>query len=193
VNLKGRSIEPDRGYHDRDEGGPVGGQDAAAPVYLEDGEPEYLRLSRARMLASAVGFPALYLWGGLSPAHFGWVNAVSFFLLVMGAMGLYRIAASDGLELHRGYLVLRRGWFSKATAACDVEDVRIERRPGWWNRKLVIVLTNGRRYRVYEPGRGAGLLRNDFDRDLQRVRDWWLANRELDVVVVRVDRVKQAA
>jgi hypothetical protein len=36
-------------------------------------------------------------------------------------------------------------------------------------------------------------VRNDFDRDLQRVRDWWLANRELDVVVVRVDRVKQAA
>jgi hypothetical protein len=170
----------------------VGGGEAA-PVYLDDDEPEILRLSRARLLANAVGFPLLYAWGGLSPAHYWWVNAMGISLLALGVTGLYRIAGREGLELHRGYLVLRRGWFSRAAAACDIQDVRVERRSRWSSRRLTIVMANGTRHRAYEAGRGQGLLRTHFDADLQRVRDWWSANRELDVVVVQVNRSPAAA
>ncbi|MDX6229815.1 MAG: hypothetical protein QOI76_3205, partial [Frankiales bacterium] len=38
----------------------------------------------------------------------------------------HRSGGRDGLELHRAFLVVRRGWTGRAAAACDIEDIRLE-------------------------------------------------------------------
>jgi hypothetical protein len=164
-----------------------------APVLLDDDELEVLRLSKARRVGSDLGLIGAWLVLLSAPPHFLWVD-VSALLIFIGVVILkHRSGGRDGLELHSAFLVVRRGWTGWAAAACDIEDIRLERRWPWSSRNLTIAMKNGKRHIAHSAGRSEGLFKETFDRDLQRVRDWWLANRDLDVVVIQVDRTRGAA
>jgi hypothetical protein len=169
----------------------VGGGEAA-PVYLDDDEPEVLPFSRPRRVSSALSSLVVVL--ALLPLgpFVWWVELPLVVLAIVLAIPDYRSQRRDGLELHRAFLVVRRRWSSRAAAACDIEDIRLERRRPWSSRNVTIVMKDGKRHLAPSAGRGKGLLRPDFERDLQRIREWWLANRELDVVVVNVNRTGAA-
>jgi hypothetical protein len=165
----------------------------AEPVYLDDDAPETLGMSKSRRAAAAFGIVLVPTPLFLVPPYFWWVDAAVFLLAGSVAAASWQREDRVSLELHRAFLVVRSGFGGRALAACDIEDIRLDRPWRWSSRNVTVVMKDGERHVARSAGRGEGLLRTNFDRDLQRVREWWLANRDVDVVVVNVNRTGAAA
>jgi hypothetical protein len=151
------------------------------PVVLRSSWPRMLAVAATPALCGTVGLFVPLFTVRHDPQREKITPGLVLILVVIAAalsgFTLY-VQHLNRVELYAGTLVVRSGWGTHQIPAAEIEAVTLERVLG--SRMVTIWTKTGAARRAGVAGRTEGLFRQNFDRDLRLIGDWWLANRGPD-------------